>query len=45
MEHIVDLESYNCDMLSCDIQKIWNVKSREEISLGKAVNNMNIRII
>lgn len=44
MQHIVDLESYDCDMLSWFIHKIWNVKSRQEISLGKGVKNVTNRV-
>lgn len=37
MEYKVDIESYDCDMLSYDIHKIWNVNSRHEIRGGKGV--------
>lgn len=42
---VVDLESYDCDMLNCDIRKIWNVNSRQEISWGKGFKNVYNRVI
>lgn len=44
MEHKVEIESYNCEMLSCNIHKIWNVNSRQQISYGKGVKNVHNRV-
>lgn len=38
-ERIVDLESYDCDMLNCNIHKTWNLNSRQ------GVKNVTNRVI